>query len=168
MPGRIAQISVSPGGVPKRPVESARVTSLGLDGDGHRSTKHHGGPDRALCLFSLERIQALRREGHAIVPGGTGENLTVEGLDWSAVEPGIHLLLGLAVLAEITRYTSPCFTIAASFVDRDFSRVSQQRHPGDSRVYARVLREGVLRRGDAVRLLSPAEAGARLKDRWAP
>ena len=32
----IAQISMSPGGVPKRPVPSARVTALGLEGDAER------------------------------------------------------------------------------------------------------------------------------------
>ena len=56
--GRVAQVNVSPGGVPKRPVERAELGALGLDGDGH--TFHgHGGPQRALCLWSLERIEAL-------------------------------------------------------------------------------------------------------------
>lgn len=152
---RIVQISVSPGGLPKRPVEAARVTRLGLEGDAHRDTTHHGGPDRALCLFALERIQALQAEGHPIVPGGIGENLTLDGLDWQAVGPGARLLLGSHVLVEVTRYTSPCGNIAASFRDGDHSRVSQKRHPGDSRVYARVLREGSIRRGDAVTLFPP-------------
>ena len=58
MPGaRIAQISRSGGGVPKRAIASARVTTLGLDGDVQRNRKLHGGPERALCLFSLERVE---------------------------------------------------------------------------------------------------------------
>jgi len=114
---RIVQISVSPGGVPKRPAPAARVTALGLQGDGHRAHGHHGGPDRALCRFSPERIATLQAEGHPITPGSIGEN---------------H--------------------------DLDYSRVSQQRHPGDGRVYARVLREGSLTNGDPVRLLTEDEA----------
>ncbi|PYM54959.1 MAG: MOSC domain-containing protein, partial [Candidatus Rokuibacteriota bacterium] len=55
MAGRIAQVNVSPGGVPKRPVPEARVTPLGIEGDGHRDRERHGGPERALCLFALER-----------------------------------------------------------------------------------------------------------------
>jgi MOSC domain-containing protein YiiM len=43
--GRIVQINVSPGGVPKLPVETARVTEMGIEGDGQRDTKNHGGPD---------------------------------------------------------------------------------------------------------------------------
>jgi MOSC domain-containing protein YiiM len=156
--GRIVQLSVSAGGVPKQAIAQARATRLGLEGDQQRDLQHHGGPDRALCLFPLEAIRALSVEGHTIVPGALGENITTEGLDWSLVVPGAHLLLGERVLAQVTRYTTPCHNIAPVFVGRDFSRVSQKRNPGWSRVYARVLAEGGLRAGDAVRLLSELEA----------
>ena len=151
--GRIAQISVSPGGVPKRPVEAAEVTSSGVAGDAQRNLRYHGGPERAVCLFALEAIRALQAEGHPIEPGHIGENLTLEGIDWAAVIPGVRLLLGEDVLLEVTRYTSPCASIRASFTGGDYARVSQTRHPGASRVYARVLRTGTVCRGDSVRLL---------------
>jgi MOSC domain-containing protein YiiM len=83
----IAQISISSGGVPKLAVPFARVTELGLEGDAHRDMTGHGGPERALCLFSLEQIRALQAEGHTVSPGAIGENLTVEGLDWERVTP---------------------------------------------------------------------------------
>jgi MOSC domain-containing protein YiiM len=151
--GRIVQISVSPGGVPKRPVEAAEVTATGVAGDAQRDLRYHGGPERAVCLFALEAIRALRAEGHPIEPGHIGENLTLEGIDWAAVTPGVRLLLGEDVLLEVTRYTSPCANIRASFTGGDYARVSQTRHPGASRVYARVVRTGTVRRGDPVRLL---------------
>lgn len=151
--GRIVQISISPGGVPKRPVAEARVGPLGIDGDGHADAEHHGGPERALCLWSLERIAALQAEGHPVAPGTAGENLTIAGLDWDLVVPGVRLLLGEGVLAEVTRYTTPCKTIRGSFRDGDFTRIHHVRFPGWSRVYARVLAGGVLRPGDAVELL---------------
>ena len=154
--GRIVQISVSPGGVPKLPVPAARVTELGLEGDLHRDMEHHGGPERALCVFAMEQIRALRAEGHDVSPGAIGENLTVEGLDWGRVTPGSRLELGAGVLIEVTRYTSPCFKIKKSFADGDISRVSQKTRPGSSRVYARVLATGVIRQGDTVRLVNPA------------
>jgi MOSC domain-containing protein YiiM len=56
----------------------------------------------------------------------------------------------------VTRYTSPCFKIKQSFADGDYSRVSQKRHPGSSRVYARVLKTGRIKQGDPVRLVDPA------------
>lgn len=150
---RIVQLSISNGGVPKRAVESVRVTPLGLEGDAHRDREHHGGPERAVCLFALEAIRALQAEGHPLVPGTLGENVTLEGLDWSAVQPGVRLRLGGEVLLEITRYTTPCFNIRPAFIDGDYSRVSQKRHPGRSRVYARVVETGTLRLGDSVQLL---------------
>jgi len=152
--GRIVQLSISAGGVPKRPVAIAHVTHDGLEGDAHRDHEHHGGPERAVCVYSMEAIRALTAEGHAIVPGTLGENVTVEGLDWARVEPGARLSLGDTVLLEVTRYTSPCFKIKAAFVGGEFARVSQKRHPGWSRVYTRVLREGTIRTGDLARLVS--------------
>ena len=47
----IVQVSVSRGGVPKLAVPEARVSWLGLDGDFHRDGEHHGGPERAVCLY---------------------------------------------------------------------------------------------------------------------
>jgi MOSC domain-containing protein YiiM len=155
--GRIVQLSVSNGGVPKHAVENARVTPLGLEGDAHRY-EHHGGPERAVCLFAAEAIRALTAEGHAVAPGTLGENVTVDGLDWASVTPGERLLLGAGVLLEITRYTSPCLKIAPAFSDHNFSRVSQKIHPGWSRVYARVLVPGLLRKGDRIRLVDEIEA----------
>jgi MOSC domain-containing protein YiiM len=151
--GRIVQINVSPGGVPKRPVEAAEVTASGVAGDAQRNLRYHGGSERAVCLFALETIRTLQAEGHPIEPGHIGENLTLEGIDWTAVTPGVRLLLGEDVLLEVTRYTSPCMNIRASFRGGGYARVSQKQHPGASRVYARVVRTGTVRRGDPVRLL---------------
>lgn len=146
----IFQINISGGGVPKRAVRSADVGFLGLTGDEHDDTEHHGGPERALCLFPLEHILALQAEGHPIFPGAIGENLTVAGLDWALATPGTRFGLGDQVLVEITSYTTPCRTIQASFEGNTYGRVSQKANPGWSRVYARVLTPGLLRTGDRI------------------
>ena len=150
MAGRIVQLSVSPGGLPKRSVRRARVTALGLEGDGHRNAELHGGPDRAVCLFPLERIEALRAEGHPVMPGALGENLTVCGIDWDAVGPGLRFRVGEAVVIEVTRFTSPCVNIRPAFRDGQYARVSQKRHPGWSRVYARVIATGTIEPGEPI------------------
>jgi MOSC domain-containing protein YiiM len=149
---RIVQISVSGGGVPKLPVPAARVTLEGVEGDAHRDHEHHGGPERAVCLYSMEAIHGLIAEGHSVAPGTLGENVTIEGLDWTRLTPGTELLLGEVVRIRVTRYTSPCLNIRTAFSGGDFSRVSQKKHPGWSRVYARVLRGGTIRTGEAVRI----------------
>lgn len=151
--GRIFQLNSSDGGVPKLPVEEAEVTVTGLLGDRQAHPKIHGGPERAICLYSLERIEELQREGHPITPGSVGENITVRGLDWSELKPGSRLALGDEVVLEITSYTSPCNSIAASFIKGNYSRIAQKKHPGYSRLYARVVSTGCLRTGQEVRVL---------------
>jgi MOSC domain-containing protein YiiM len=148
----IAQINISDGGVPKLPVHAAMVTALGLEGDRQNDLVHHGGPDRALCLYALERLTDLQLEGHPIFAGATGENLTLGGLDWASIVPGTCLQLGDEVMIEITQYTSPCQKIASSFAGAEIARMSQERHPGWARVYARVLATGQIRIGDRVHL----------------
>ena len=151
MPGPyLHQISISDGGVPKLPVAEARLTVNGVAGDRQRNLEAHGGVDRAICLFSLEVIEALQAEGHAIRPGSSGENLTIAGLDWPKLLPGDRLRIGDTVLLEMLSYTSPCKYNAQWFANGDFSRISQKLHPGWSRLYARVLAEGVVRPGDRV------------------
>jgi len=157
MSGRIFQLNISAGGVPKLAVREGQVNELGMVGDEHRFPDIHGGPERALCLFSLERIVELQAEGHPIFPGAVGENITIAGIDWQQVVPGVQLALGEEVLLEITSYTSPCNTIPASFADGQYQRISQKVHPGWSRVYARVLNGGALRVGQKVELLNGDE-----------
>ncbi len=147
------QINISDGGVPKLPVSSVMVHSNGAEGDRQRNLKFHGGPDRALCIFSLERIMALQKEGHPIYPGACGENLTIAGIEWQAMQPGIRLRVGPTLEIEMVSFTEPCRFIADAFIDGRFSRILQERHPGWSRLYARVLKPGLITIGDSVCIL---------------
>ncbi len=160
MTGRIFQLNISTGGVPKLAVREGQVNELGLVGDEHRFPDIHGGPERALCLFSLERILQLQAEGHPIFPGAVGENVTIAGIDWQQIVPGVQLALGEEVLLEITSYTSPCNTIPPSFAHGQYQRISQKAHPGWSRVYARVLRGGRLKIGHPVELVNGSTGSA--------
>jgi MOSC domain-containing protein YiiM len=147
--GRVHAINVSNGGVPKLSRSSAWIDRTGVEGDRQRNLKMHGGPDRAVCLYSLELVRALQAEGHPIEPGAMGENLTLTGVHWGAMRPGARLEIG-AVLLELTAYTAPCRNIAEAFRDAAFVRVSHKLHPGWSRLYARVLASGPVSVGDIV------------------
>lgn len=151
--GHIFQINRSDGGVPKLPVFSAAVTAEGMEGDRQRDLRNHGGPGRALCLYAIENILDLQREGHLIHPGSIGENVTLFGIDLARLGPGSVLELGDEVVVEITGYAHPCSNIAGSFADGNFSRVSQKLHPGESRLYARVRQGGLLHPGLPVRVV---------------
>jgi MOSC domain-containing protein YiiM len=146
----IVSINRSSGGVPKLPIPEARVTAQGIEGDRQRNLRVHGGPARALCLYSMELIETLRQQGHPIAPGTIGENLTIRGLDWPSLQPGTRLKLGDGVEISITKFTQPCRNIRGSFADGDYRRVDEEICHGQSRLYARVLTEGVVKVGDEV------------------
>lgn len=156
--GRLESINTSRGGVPKLSGFEAFVAETGVSGDAQTNLAVHGGPDRAVVLYSLDVIRALQDEGHPIGPGTTGENLTVSGLDWTKVVPGVELTVG-AVRLRITRYATPCSKIRGSFRGGNFMRIAHDDHPGWSRVCARVLDAGLVQPGDPVEVI--AEVGAR-------
>ena len=159
--GRVFRLNLSRGGVPKLPVEEAQVTRGGIVGDRQRYPVFHGGPERAVSLFSLEVIERLRAEGHPIEPGSTGENVTITGIDWRLLVPGSRLALGREVVLEVTGYAAPCATIKASFAGGRFKRISQKVNPGESRIYTRVLSEGRVSADDEVRVLDVSRQVAR-------
>jgi MOSC domain-containing protein YiiM len=149
----VHQINVSDGGVPKHPLLEGKMTKQGLEGDRQDNPKIHGGPDRAVCLYSIELIERLQDEGHYIDPGSAGENLTLAGLQWEKLGPGALLNIGPEVRLELTSYCAPCDVNAQWFREGNFKRISQKINPGWSRLYARVLTEGIVRPGDAVEIV---------------
>jgi len=155
--GIVASVNVNAGGVPKPPVAGTRILTLRLEGDGHDEPEPvHGGPLAAVSLYAQEAIERVREDGHAAFPGAYGENLTLLGLDWAALRAGDRLALGEGddgALIELTKPAAPCQTIAHWFVERRIARISAALHPEDTRWYARVLREGPVEPGMAVRRL---------------
>ena len=154
MIGRVVSVNVSPGGIPKLPVASAWVGTLGLDADGHLSAGH-GGPIAAVCIYSVEAIARVAAEGHEAFPGAFGENLTLEGIDLGAVASGDALTIGDDGLTlELTQNAAPCEKQARWFVEGRIGRISAKLYPDDARWYARVLEEGRVQPGDRVEVQS--------------
>jgi MOSC domain-containing protein YiiM len=151
--GTVQHVNASAGGVPKLPVPVATVDYAGLVGDRQRDRKHHGRPFQALCLWSADVIDRLAADGHPIAPGSAGENVTIAGLDWSALRPGSVVRLGSA-LAEISFAAVPCKKQAGWFSDGDFRRIAYEVNPQWVRWYAWVRRPGEVRAGDLVTVQS--------------
>src|SRR5882672_4048818 len=107
MKGTLIQVNISKGGMPKSPVLQARVTLEGVEGDWQINRKHHGGPDRAVCLFSTELYDRLRSLGIDLTPGSVGENFTTTGLDLHKLAKGDCLKVGDCII-EITKVRVPC------------------------------------------------------------
>jgi len=163
MQGRIEQVSVSKGGVPKVAVPEAWAGPLGLEGDSHRNPQHHGGPRKAVLLVSREDLDELRGEGFEVGAGSLGENLTVRGIDFRQLRAGMRMRAGDAVI-ELTQLRQPCATldIYNGGGRRIQSRLSDARaKDGDCSserwakggFYAAVIVSGTVRPGDILELL---------------
>mmetsp|Transcript_119978 Transcript_119978/g.344894 ORF Transcript_119978/g.344894 Transcript_119978/m.344894 type:complete len:267 (+) Transcript_119978:68-868(+) len=138
---------------PKARMPAAMVTARGLEGDRQGEAVDaafggHGGPLKAVCLYSADVVRALQAEGHPIGEGTAGENISLSGIDWERVVPGVRIEIG-EVLLEVTKFCMPCFKQRANFKDGNYLAISQLRCPGRSRVYAAVLREGLVEEGAA-------------------
>lgn len=145
--GSVAGLFRGDGGVPKAADGEVEVGWTGVVGDRQADRHNHGRPWQALCLWSTEVIESLAAAGHPIGPGLAGENVTVQGLPWERVVPGVELRVG-EVLAEVSAYAVPCRKNAAWFLDGRFDTM-HHRHGPVSRVYATVVEPGVIRVGDA-------------------
>ena len=151
--GSLVSINVSSGGgVPKFPLDKAAIRKSGIDGDSQADKKHHGGPTKAVCIYSDEIIAFLKDEGHPINRGTTGENLTISGIDWDKLSIEDTIEVGEVIL-RLTMPATPCNTIKNSFIEGDFNRISHKKFPGFSRWYASVEKEGVVKQGDIVKLI---------------
>lgn len=146
MPATLAQLNISPGGMPKLPILAAMVTVEGVRGDWQKNRKYHGGPDRAVCLYSEELYAELRREGFNVRAGFVGENFTTAGLDLQALRKRDRLRVGGCEI-ELTDVRVPCRSLAKWDVKLPKSIV------GRSGWVAKVVREGFVRPGDPIELI---------------
>lgn len=144
-------------GIFKHPVNGpVSVHAEQLDGDGQADRVHHGGPDKAVYAYGLEHYAWWEQTlGCAPLPHGQfGENLTVAGLDESALCVGDQLAIGSARFV-ITQPRVPCFKLGLRFGDPSMpQRFARSLRSG---VYLRVLAPGELAAGDAIEVVAPAK-----------
>jgi MOSC domain-containing protein YiiM len=152
----VAQVNISPGGVPKRPIEIGNVSRLGIGGDKHLY-RFHGGPRKALLLMAGEFIDTLAAEGFSVYYGALGENVTTKGIDHLAWRAGQRYRVGTALI-ELTEMRAPCSKLNPYGADIQ-KRIL--RASGESGFYAAVLEDGVIRAGDIIRMVDPVVIHAR-------
>jgi MOSC domain-containing protein YiiM len=146
--GTVAQVSTSSGGVPKTAAPMVDISRRGVISDQQGDRRHHGKPLQAVCLWSADVIDALVAEGHPVLPGASGENITIAGVDWFSLRPGVRLLVGQALL-ELSAWATPCRKNDQWFTGRS-DRIDHDLNPGWSRAYAWVIEPGTVKTGDQV------------------
>ncbi|MBC8100120.1 MAG: MOSC domain-containing protein [Armatimonadetes bacterium] len=139
-------------GIFKHPV-SGRVwlDTLNLAGDAQQDLKVHGGPFRAVLLYSASHYPVWRAE--LDLPdfpyGAFGENLTISYWTETTAALGDIYELGEARI-QVTQPRQPCWKLARRWGLKDLTaRVAATGWGG---WYARVLQPGYIEAGDALKL----------------
>jgi MOSC domain-containing protein YiiM len=162
MTGKIIQINLSRGGIPKRPVPEVALTPEGLEGDSWNHPQLHGGPRQAVLIITAETIEELVERGYAVYPGALGENITTRGLDRRQLRLGQRLRVGPTLL-EITKIRVPCDTLdpfGGPSIQRELYdkqvKAGDAASPrwGKSGFYCSVIEPGTIRVDDAISIES--------------
>jgi len=148
--GRVEAVSSSRHkGEKKSNMERGRLLAdRGLEGDAHAGDWH-----RQVSLLAMESIAKIRERGLAVNPGDFAENITTSGIRLWELPPGTRLTLGKRVLLEVTQIGKECHSRCAIF-----HQVGDCVMPREG-IFARVLRGGIVRPGDSIRVLSLEKAG---------
>jgi MOSC domain-containing protein YiiM len=144
-------------GIFKKPVDGpVRVGSLNLEGDAQADLSVHGGPDKAVYVYSWKNVEFWRRElgREDLRPGTFGENLTVDDMADTEVGIGDELEIGTARFV-VTQPRLPCYKLGIAIGVPDFPRMF--KFSGRNGFYLRVIREGIVIAGDAVRKMDCPE-----------
>lgn len=156
----ILQINISRGGLPKRSISEADVTTLGITGDVQAHPQFHGGLSKALLIITSEGIDELIAQGYPLFYGAMGENLTTRGLNRRALRTGQRYRAG-GVIFELTSMRVPCDALTPYGAGIQKALYDEQVKAGDpssprwalSGFYASVLVPGSIRPGDAIQFL---------------
>jgi MOSC domain-containing protein YiiM len=136
-------------GICKKPVQgSLKLSPRGFKGDGVGDVKHHGGEDKAVCVYSLGHYPYWEEVLGVEMPAAAfGENLSVAVLSEDDVYIGDIFRLGSA-LVQISQPRQPCRTLAARYNRTDMVKLVADS--GRTGFYCRVLEEGSTAAGDSL------------------
>lgn len=134
-------------GIIKRPVDQPIFLSrLNFEGDAQADLKHHGGEDKAVCVYCYEHYTYWEKELQTqLALGAFGENLTIRGLLEDDIHIGDTFQLGEAVV-QVTQPRQPCYKLTARYNAPTLPLLIQQT--GYTGFYFRVLKEGTVRKDD--------------------
>lgn len=135
----------------KEAVEEAFLTFDGFRGDGVADLRHHGGLDRAVCIYPHEHYRLWEKEfGESLSPSTFGENLTVSGMLESDIHIGDVFRVGEAVI-QVTQSRIPCSTITKrTGLPFLLKRMVETGYTG---YLCRVIKEGTVRFDSKITLL---------------
>jgi len=124
----------------KTPVSEAWLHTTHFEGDAQADLKHHGGPDKAVCVYSFEHYPYWERVlGTSLTPGAFSENLTVAGITETQVSIGDIFQVG-ETLVQISQPRQPCHKLMGRHARPDLPDLIHEN--SFSGFYFRVLTPG--------------------------
>lgn len=141
--GNVTAVCTSPEkGTQKSNVGKALlIENYGIQGDAHAGKWH-----RQVSLLSYDKIQMFREKGAEVDDGAFGENLVVEGIDFSRLPVGTRLSCNDVVL-EITQIGKECHHGC-----QIFQKMGECIMPREG-VFAKVIRGGMIQTGDQMQVM---------------
>jgi MOSC domain-containing protein YiiM len=131
-------------GIRKSPVPqpSIRVGCTNLEGDGQADMSVHGGVDKAVYAYPVDRWDWWKNEaGFAAHAASFGENLTLQGADEEALRIGDRFSWGTDVVLEVSQPRAPCFKFALMTGREDLP--GRMTVSGRTGWYFRVVKDGL-------------------------
>ncbi|MDH3396973.1 MAG: MOSC domain-containing protein [Acidimicrobiia bacterium] len=148
-------------GINKIPAKEIALRIEGVEGDAVVNTRHHGGPDQAVYVYSAEDYAWWEQQlDQSLEPGTFGENLTVSETP-DVIRIGDRLIIG-AVVLEMTAPRIPCATFATRMGQANWiRRFRDAKRPG---FYCRVTEKGTVRPGDRIQWAPALEGNVALHE----
>ncbi|MCJ7594713.1 MAG: MOSC domain-containing protein [Desulfobacterales bacterium] len=122
--------------------EALIVKDHGLGGDAHAGPWH-----RQVSFLAAEEIEKSRSNGLDVTFGDFAENIATEGIDWKTIPVGTRVVLGDAVIVEITQIGKECHKKCAIYYQAGDCIMPREG------VFARVVEGGPIRCEDPIRFL---------------
>lgn len=140
-------------GICKESIDEAYLTKDGFKGDGVADLRHHGGPDRAVCIYPHEHYVQWEQEfGRTLATASFGENFTVSNMLERDVNIGDIFQVGNAII-QITQGRIPCSTISKrTHIPELLNRIVETGYSG---YLCRVLVEGTVSKDATITLIEP-------------
>lgn len=145
-------------GINKKQVkEPVYLSFVKFNGDGQADLVHHGGVDKAVCVYTGDHYPYWEKElNQDLVYGAFGENITVSGMREEDVCIGDTFELGEAIV-QVTQPRQPCFKLAKKYNIPKLPLYFQET--GYTGFYFRVLKEGWVSSVDTLKKLQSDPKG---------
>jgi MOSC domain-containing protein YiiM len=136
----------------KSPVgERVFLDFTNVTGDRQANTRHHGGPEKAVCCFPAEHYsfwrETLHRNEGDFGFGAFGENFTLVGMTEETVCVGDVYAVGTARV-QVCQPRIPCMNLVHKWGYKEMPALMQERN--QTGYYLRVLETGEVGAGDDI------------------